>query len=248
MRLEYFQELDHVTRMLNSPGESLVLQADFLLMVERVDVCLEYLNSHVSIFNTILCTSNGNHEKQDFQEARVYTLRFHQCLMRAMTLVKMFFVASLRALTADIQRRTSDKVSSFLAKPFVRNNRYFKDMSDTAHLHLLYSKFTMTSIQVAPLLAELERKAIKYPNEVGSLLVECHSAYISSRRSLLLSRVTSDIKGLDLRNSDLVELVSFWVGSWWSLLKNIIDKERMYLHATIMHRRNNPVLAVLSYG
>lgn len=238
MRLEYFQELDHVTRMLNSPGESLVLQADFLLMVERVDVCLEYLNSHVSTFNTILCTSNGNHEKQDFQEARVYILRFHQCLMRAMTLVRMFFVASLRALTADIQRRTFDKVSSFLANPLVSvsNNGYFKDMSDTAHLHLLYSKFTMTSIQVAPLLAELERKAIKYPNEVGSLLAECHSAYISSRKSLLLPRVTSDIKGLDLRNSDLVELVSFRVDSWWRLLRKFVDKEWMYLHATIVHR------------
>lgn len=48
LRLEYFQELEHATRMLNHPGESLVLQTDFLLMVERVDVCLEYLEAHVS--------------------------------------------------------------------------------------------------------------------------------------------------------------------------------------------------------
>lgn len=48
LRLEYFQELEHATRMLNHPGESLVLQTDFLLMVERVDVCLEYLEVHVS--------------------------------------------------------------------------------------------------------------------------------------------------------------------------------------------------------
>ncbi len=33
--------------MLNHPGEDLVLQPDFLLMVERVDVCLEFLQSHV---------------------------------------------------------------------------------------------------------------------------------------------------------------------------------------------------------
>ena len=46
-RLEYFQELEHATRMLNHPGESLVLQSDFLYMVERVDVCIDFLRSHV---------------------------------------------------------------------------------------------------------------------------------------------------------------------------------------------------------
>ena len=48
-RLEYFQELDHATRMLNHPGESLVLQADFLEMVERVDICIEFLRAHVRV-------------------------------------------------------------------------------------------------------------------------------------------------------------------------------------------------------
>lgn len=46
--LEYFQELEHATRLLNHPGESLVLQTDFLYMVERVDICIDFLKSHVS--------------------------------------------------------------------------------------------------------------------------------------------------------------------------------------------------------
>lgn len=33
--------------MLNHPGESLVLQSDFLYMVERVDICIDYLKAHV---------------------------------------------------------------------------------------------------------------------------------------------------------------------------------------------------------
>lgn len=49
-RLEYFSELEQAMRMLNHPGESLVLQDDFLLMVERVDVCLEYMKAHVRVF------------------------------------------------------------------------------------------------------------------------------------------------------------------------------------------------------
>lgn len=47
LRLEYYQELEQATRMLNYPGEALVLQADFLLMVERVDVCIEWFQEHV---------------------------------------------------------------------------------------------------------------------------------------------------------------------------------------------------------
>jgi conserved oligomeric Golgi complex subunit 3 len=45
--LEYFQELENATHLLNHPGESLVLQTDFLYMVERVDICIEFLKSHV---------------------------------------------------------------------------------------------------------------------------------------------------------------------------------------------------------
>lgn len=51
-RLEYFQELEHATRMLNHPGESLVLQTDFLYMVERVDICIDYLKAHVCLFTS----------------------------------------------------------------------------------------------------------------------------------------------------------------------------------------------------
>jgi len=45
--LEYFQELEHATRMLNHPGESLLFQPDFHYMVERVNICIEFLKGHV---------------------------------------------------------------------------------------------------------------------------------------------------------------------------------------------------------
>jgi hypothetical protein len=92
-RLDYFAELDHATRMLNRPGEALVLQTDFLYTVERVDVCIDFLRQH-----------------RHYREAEVYLLRFEQCLTRAMTLVRMYFVGSLRALTQDVARRLAEKV------------------------------------------------------------------------------------------------------------------------------------------
>ena len=45
--LEYILELEHATRLLNHPGETLVLQTDFLYMFELVDICIEFLKSHV---------------------------------------------------------------------------------------------------------------------------------------------------------------------------------------------------------
>ena len=47
--LEYFQELEHATRMLNHPGESLLFQPEFHYMVERVNICIEFLKGHVCL-------------------------------------------------------------------------------------------------------------------------------------------------------------------------------------------------------
>ncbi|KAL5523735.1 hypothetical protein ACEPAG_7908 [Sanghuangporus baumii] len=171
-RLEYFQELEHATRMLNHPGDSLVLQSDFLNMVERVDICIDFLRAH-----------------RHYREAEIYLLRFQQCLTRAMTLIKMYFVGSLKALTSDILRRIPSK-----------------EISATAQEHLLYTRFQSVSVQVAPLIGELERRTQSHPEELSALLAECHSAYFNARRSLLSGRLTEEIKGLDPGRSDLVEL------------------------------------------
>ncbi|KAN0130284.1 Sec34 domain containing protein [Lactarius tabidus] len=170
--LEYFLELEHATRLLNHPGESLVLQTDFLYMVERVDICIEFLKSH-----------------RNYKEAEIYLLRFQQCMTRAMTLIKMYFVGSLRALTQDVSRRLFEQ-----------------EVSDTAQMHLLYTRFTTVSGQVSPLLGELERRARVHPDELGSLLSECHAAYFSARKNLLVSRLTEQIRGLDPTRTELVEL------------------------------------------
>lgn len=173
-RLEYFQELEHATRVLNNPGESLVLQTDFLYMVERIDICIEYLKDH-----------------RYYKEAEVYLLRFQQCMTRAMTLIKMFFVASLRALATDVSKRLSEK-----------------DVSATAQMHLLYTRFRSVTPQLAPLLGELERRASAHPEGLSALLSECHSAYFSVRKSLLVGRLTEEIRGLDPTRTELVELTN----------------------------------------
>ncbi|PCH35965.1 Sec34-domain-containing protein [Wolfiporia cocos MD-104 SS10] len=186
-RLEYFQELEHATRLLNSPGDSLVLQTDFLYMVERVDICIDYLKAH-----------------RHFREADIYLLRYQQCMTRAMTLIKMYFVGSLKALTADVTKRISEK-----------------DVSATAQMHLLYTRFYTVSAQLAPLLSEIERRATAHPEELSSLLSECHSAYFAARKALLVNRLMEEIKGLDPARTELVELTR----SGCSYLKQLCTDE-----------------------
>jgi conserved oligomeric Golgi complex subunit 3 len=106
-----------------------------------------------------------------------------------MTLIKMFFIGSLRALSADISRRLTE------------------DISPTAQMHLLYTRFRSVSAQLAPLLGELERRAKVHPDELSTLLAECHTAYFATRKSLLVGRITEEIRGLDPTRTELVELV-----------------------------------------
>lgn len=75
-------------------------------------------------------------------------------------------------------------------------------------MHLLYTRFNSVSHQLAPLLSELERRATAHPDELSALLAECHSAYFSARKGLLVPRLVEEIKGLDPTRTELVELVS----------------------------------------
>ena len=74
-------------------------------------------------------------------------------------------------------------------------------------MHLLYTRFTTVAGQLAPLLGEFERRSRAHPGELGALLSECHTAYFSARKNLLVSRLTEQIRGLDPTRTELVELV-----------------------------------------
>ncbi|KAH9952658.1 hypothetical protein BGW80DRAFT_1567900 [Lactifluus volemus] len=188
---------------------------DFLYMVERVDICIQFLKSH-----------------RNSKEAEVYLLRFQQCMTRAMTLIKMYFVGSLRALTQDVSRRLFEQ-----------------DVSDTAQMHLLYTRFTTVAGQLAPLLGEFERRAHSHPEELGALLSECHAAYFVARKNLLVSRLTEQIRGLDPTRTELVELTRAAPGSRISrLLANTQYLETLcdYLYDDLRPRiLHEPRLTVL---
>ncbi|KAK1927132.1 Sec34-like family-domain-containing protein [Papiliotrema laurentii] len=192
-RLTFFTFLETAQRMLNSHKVDLVLQEDFLPMVKRLDECLGYLGGH-----------------RDFKDAEVYLLRYQQCMTRSMTLIKIFFVNTVKALGQEVARRIADRA-----------------LSETATQALIYTKFASLASSLRPLIAELENRVKISPNELSSLLAECHSVWVATRQSLIGGRVTDEVARMNPHSSDLVDLTR----TGCSYLKQTcIDEFNLYKH------------------
>lgn len=83
-RLSFFVELETLTQKLNAPTLS-VLNEHFVPMLGRLDECMRYVEDH-----------------PDYKEAALYTARFKQCQNKAMSLVKIHVVNTLRAATQHV--------------------------------------------------------------------------------------------------------------------------------------------------
>ncbi|SCZ87413.1 BZ3500_MvSof-1268-A1-R1_Chr2-2g04879 [Microbotryum saponariae] len=203
-RLEYFRQLETATRMLNLPGEDLVLQEEFLNVLDRLDLCLDYLKANVPCSvsepaapRTTL--ANPQHSspplslslslQRDFKDAEIYLIRFQQCLTRSMTLIKMYFVSTIKRLTTEVL----DKMT-------------INDLSETASHALLYTKFSTTAETLRILTYELEKRASVDRNEYGSLLGECYTVWFASRGQLLSAELQEEVRRMDPVTSDLIKL------------------------------------------
>lgn len=109
-RLTFFTFLENAQRMLNSSAGDLVLSVDFLPMVKRLDECIGYLGEHVSLSPVILVHWADSDVQRDFSDAEVYLLRYQQCMTRSMTLIKIFFVNTIKATGQEVSRKLADRV------------------------------------------------------------------------------------------------------------------------------------------
>jgi chromosome segregation ATPase len=50
-QLKYFMEFENISKMLNVPGQELVLDPAFPEMLQKLDHCLSFMNEHVCIVN-----------------------------------------------------------------------------------------------------------------------------------------------------------------------------------------------------
>ncbi len=131
---EYFQKPEHATRLLNHPGESLVLQTDFLYMVERVDICIEFLKSHVSYDYYFV------QPPTHLASPACWTTKKQKYTFCGSS--NVYFVGSLRALTQDVPRRLFEQVPFSLRTrlslaPFPHTG-CFRHRANASSLHTIY--------------------------------------------------------------------------------------------------------------
>ena len=46
-RLAYFNQLEPIAKLFNSPGDDICLHPDFVPMLQKLDECIEYMQQHV---------------------------------------------------------------------------------------------------------------------------------------------------------------------------------------------------------
>lgn len=97
-------------------------------------------------------------------------------------------------------------------------------MSSATQNLLLYAKFQAASAALRPVMAELEARAMKHPEELTALLGECHAAYFNARKQLITARLIEEIRRMIVESeagaktrtgsggADLVSLVSAQAG------------------------------------
>ncbi|KAK6349860.1 Golgi transport complex subunit 3 [Orbilia brochopaga] len=165
--LEPFSALERITRRLNTPGSSIVTRPDFKEMLSTLDESLEYVAAHPT-----------------FKDAEFYQSRYRQLMTRALTLIKVHFIAQLRDVSADVSKRIAAKA-----------------INETTQSALLYAKFRVGGNQLRELADEIEKRCGH--EEYFSLLSECYNFYFSVRQRLLYPIVTKTMRDMST-SKDLV--------------------------------------------
>jgi len=113
-------------------------------------------------------------------------------MTRAMTLIKMYFVGYLRALTAGVSRHILEKVSSLCWswETMSCSLAFIQDASQSAQMHLLYTRLQSVSAPLSsPLLRKLERGTCLLPRYIHNLLM--FTPVLTLRTSVITSMMTS---------------------------------------------------------
>lgn len=187
--VQYYTYLEPITRRLNAPGAGkLVRSKEFPDMLANLDNCLAYMEAHTTQ-----------------REAPIYRSRYKLLLTRALTLIRVDFTNSLRALAADVSQRIADR-----------------QLNDTTQSALLYAKFRVGAPELKELGLEIQKRAVLPAGseqtgepEYQSLMNELYQSYSATRGRLILPIVTrkmAEIAAVDTAIKDLVPFARSAIG------------------------------------
>jgi hypothetical protein len=123
-------------------------------------------------------------------------------MTRSLTLIKLYFVDSLRVLHNEIKEKLK-----------LRNLP--GPIPDNLQLSLFYGKFKTLAAKAGNLLREIEMRCAGHP-EYNNLLSDCIQAYLNVRKALLFNIIADNIR-MKHENANMIQFVNdFNEGDRWN--------------------------------
>ncbi len=171
-RLKYFTQVEHISQRLQNP--TFTPSSDqFAEILNTIDSSVEYM-----------------HRFPNFKETATYNVKYKQCLLRAIQMIK-FYVTQI--LTSATEQVLSPKNMKNI--PSSKDLPKMGEKSSEAAFALYYGKFQASSMKVKKVTALVEERYEKSP-EYENLLSELHQFYLQQRALIMSSGVDLAIKDL----------------------------------------------------
>ncbi|KAJ5332054.1 Sec34-like protein [Penicillium brevicompactum] len=181
--LHYYDFLDPASRRLNAPGAgNTVRDQEFSDMLRRLDVCLDYMETH-----------------PDQKEAEVYRSRYRLLLTRALTLIRGNFVSSLKEIYQNVSKKVSDQQLNDTALSALLYAKFRVGAPELKQIGVEIQKRA-----VPPLNPDQNDEA-----EYQSLMNELHSNYSAIRAKLIIPLARKKLIEITQTPSSSKDLVSF---------------------------------------
>ncbi|KAI7868135.1 Sec34-like family-domain-containing protein [Spinellus fusiger] len=100
-RLAYFNHLEPIAKLFNSPGDDICLKPEFISMLQTLDECIDYMQQHTS-----------------YRDSELYLMRFRQCMTKGMTLIKMYVVSNIKSIGYEMYKQVATKTTESLTSLF----------------------------------------------------------------------------------------------------------------------------------
>ncbi|KAG5438308.1 hypothetical protein PCANB_002796 [Pneumocystis canis] len=126
--LEIYDSLDEIFKLLCTSGTKLVTKPEFFDILKKLDRGLLMMKEH-----------------PNYKDSEMYNMKFSQCLAKALSLISIFFIHSIKELNEKIHK-----------------NAYCKESNNLFPLTLLYRKFHVSALQLKPYIKEIEMRVKDY--------------------------------------------------------------------------------------
>ncbi|KAJ1934535.1 Golgi transport complex subunit 3, partial [Linderina pennispora] len=179
--LRVYDSLAPIAQLVNRPGDRVCLDKGFLPALDRCESAIEFLGQHPA------------------RDSELYLMRFSQCRMRALTLIKIHALRVFRSLSSESMREPQ-----------------------SAH-----TRFQAASRSLSPLLRALQTRAHQ-PTE-RQVWVDVVTAYFAARRAFLRPHLKRNLDRISSESAQAGDAPVDAMRDWCAFTMGLCaDEHRLY--------------------